>query len=714
IEYLSATYGEDNVQLFLQDYSRKLLPYFLLNSSAKKAFGKDFQMLWNDFQQYLTTRFDSEITILNQQAVIGRDLDNNPFLQITATGTDGLLVNRNNGEDRAVIAILNAKDLNKDNLNWQEVVNTKGVTAIDQHAHGGLAVSRIVSYADGRQLNDIFLYQNSGWIQLTERQRFRKVRWMPDGSQLLASRKVDGLSELWLLGIQSGAQPTQVWQGEQDVVLGAFDVAPSGDYLVAAVKRPLQGWNLERLDLNERQWQPLTDSRATENSPVFLPDGRIAFSADYDGIYNIYVMEEETRDITQWTREIGGAFEPQWQPGLGLVYQAYGTEGYRLRYIEQPQPLSVFAINRQQGRYDYPPAITENVEKSEPEAYSPWPTVRPHSWFPLIQVDDVSTQAGVITSGSDALGRHNYLLTAAWDFKNDLANVNLIYGYDNRWVLAVESSHNFDTFTQDNSEDYRITRDDFALIQRNYLLTAWEDQLSLHAGVVWDKESLVSQPDFSNIGNYRETHEALTGLALTFDNREAYLNVPGIGWGHYVDLIAETNDLFNADYSGEKYQAQWSGTWDLPGRTTLTARLGLGYADDSAKAFRLGGYDTSEETRLFGRDTQALRGYDESVQRGHQYATQRLELETWLARAERNWSLYPVGLGDISGSLYVDSGAAWDTRKDAKQLTGVGTQITIETKLGYNLTLPVTFGYAKGLDSDKGKNQFFVRIASFF
>ena len=238
------------------------------------------------------------------------------------------------------------------------------MTAIDQHPHAGLAVSRIVSYADGRQLNDIFRYQNSGWTQLTERQRFRKVRWMPDGAQLLASRKVDGLSELWLLDTQPGAQSTQVWQGEQDVVLGAFDVASSGDYLIAAVKRPLQGWNLERLDLNKRQWQPLTDSRAIENDPVFLPDGRIAFSADYDGIYNIYVMEEESREITQWTREVGGAFVPQWQPGLGLVYQAYGTNGYRLRYIEQPRPLSVFAIDRQQGRYDYPPAITENVEKS--------------------------------------------------------------------------------------------------------------------------------------------------------------------------------------------------------------------------------------------------------------------------------------------------------------------------------------------------------------
>jgi len=178
--------------------------------------------------------------------------------------------------------------------------------------------------------------------------------------------------------------------------------------------------------------------------------------------------------------------------------------------------------------------------------------------------------------------------------------------------------------------------------------------------------------------------------------------------------VIETNDLVNTDYSGAIYQAQWLGTLDLPGRTTLTARLGAGYADSGAKAFRLGGHDTAEETALFGRDTQALRGFDESVQRGHRYATERLELTTWLGRVERNWSLFPVGLGDISGSLFVDSGAAWNAGEDVDQLTGVGGQLTAEVKLGYNMTLPISLGYAKGLDSEDGKYQSYITMQSAF
>ncbi|WP_019614729.1 PD40 domain-containing protein [Psychromonas ossibalaenae] len=713
IEYLADTYGEDKLQLFLQNYSRKLLPYFLLNKSAKQVFGKDFLVLWSDYQSYLNKRFAEQINSLEQQAVVGNDLQKNVFLQVTAAGSNGLLVNRNNGEDRPDIAVLNLKE--DKTSDWQTIVNSKGVTSISSYPNGGLAASRQISYADGRVLNDLFVYQNGNWKRLTQRQRFRKVAWMPGGKQLAASRKVDGLSELWMIDAQSGEKQTQLWRGEEGLVLGAFSVSPDGYYLAAAVKRPNQGWNLERLTLNRADknylhWQALTDSKAVENSPVFLPDGRIAFSADYDGVYNIYLLEPQSSTVTQWTRETGGAFAPQWQPGLGLVYQAYSTDGYVLRHIEQPQSLSVSAVDSYQGRYDYPDAVLEKSEKSEPQSYSPWSTLRPRTWLPILSFDDMSSRAGIIFNGSDALGRHNYQAAADWDFKNSLAAYNLNYQYDNRWLVSAQRSHSFTGFSENGRKEYRVTRDDIVTVQRRNIFTALEDNLRLHAGMVLDKESLVEEPNFSSIGQYRAADEALAGLALTFDNREGYLNVPGTGWGNYADLVVESNELFSGDYSGQKYQAQWLGTLDLPGRTTLTARLGFGYADSGAKAFKLGGYKTAEEALLFGRDSQALRGYDESVQQGDRYVVQRLEVNSWLGRVERNWSLFPVGLGDISGKLFVDSGAAWHDGQDVKQLTGIGGELTAELKLGYNITLPVTVGLAKGLDDKYGKYQGYMQL----
>ncbi|MCW8328375.1 hypothetical protein MD588_06095 [Photobacterium sp. SDRW27] len=709
IEYLTLTYGEEKVQQFLQSYSRRIIPYFLIHRTARQTFGKDFDTLWQDFQSYLETEFSPQLAQLQQQSVTGKDLQLTPFLQVVSASEQGLLVNRNNGDDRPEILILSPEQ-----AEWQSVTASKNITAMASHPQSGLAVSRIVHYADGRSYNDLFVFRDGGWQQLTERQRFRTVRWMPDGNQLIASRKVAGVSELWLLDAEPSGESVRIWRGDLETVLGNFDISPTGKDLVAAVKRPRQGWNLEKLDLITHSWTALTDTKASESSPTYLPDGRITYSADYDGVFNIYVFDEHRNQVEQWTRETGGAFQPVWQPDAGLVYQAYESQGYQLRYLAEPEVLSTQSIEDLQGRYNYPPAVDLTAEKNEPEPYSPWSTLRPHNWLPLIFADDVRTQLGALTFGSDALGRHSYQLTATWDVDNELADFNAVYSYDNRWLFTLNSSHSFDKLTFDNDSGYRITRDDYMLVQRSHILTAFEDQLSLHAGGILDKESLVSQPDFARMIAYKESNETLAGLALTYDNREAYLNVPGIGWGHYLDVVAETNELFNSDFEGQKYQAQWKGTWDLPGRMTLTARLGGGYADDEAKSFRLGGNDLIEESRLFGRDIQALRGYDESAQRGHRYATQRLELKTWLTRFERNWSLYPVGLGDLSGSVFVDSGAAWDSGDDIKQLTGAGVQMTLEAKLGYNLTLPVTLGYAYGFDDEEGKDQVYLSVSGSF
>lgn len=717
IQYLSETYGEEKVQAFLTGYSRRIIPYFLLNRTARQSFGKDFNALWLDFQAYLEKEFAPQLAQLKQHSVsgkevgkeTGKELQPTPYLQVVAHSQSGLLVNRNNGEDRPEIATLDPE-----NGEWTSLTASKDITAMSSHPQSGLAASRLVHYADGRSYNDLFLYRDGQWQQLTERQRFRNVRWMPDGKQLIASRKVAGVSELWLVDVQSIDQaqaPVRIWRGDSETVLGTFDISPTGNDLVAAVKRPRQGWNLEMLSLDSKTWQPITDTKAAESSPSYLPDGRILYSADYEGVFDVYVLDQSRGEVEQWTRELGGALRPVWQPGTGLVYQAYETEGYQLRYLPTPRVLSTQPIETLQGRYDYPPVVEQVVEKGEPEAYSPWSTLRPHNWLPLVYIDDARTQIGALTFGSDALGRHNYQLAATWDFDNELVDANLVYQYDNRWMAVLSSSHDYDKTTFEGRSDYRITRDDYFVLQRNHIVTAFEDQLSLHAGGVLDKESLVSQPDFASMIAFRETNETLAGLAVTFDNREAYLNVPGIGWGHYLDVVAETNALFDSDYDGQKYQAQWKGTWDLPGRTTLTVRLGGGYADDDAKRFRLGGKDLFEESRLFGRDTQALRGYDDSVQRGQRYATQRLELETWLGRIERNWSLYPVGVGDVSGSVFVDSGAAWDSGDDHKQLTGVGAQITVEAELGYNLTLPMSLGYAHGLDSNLGKDEVYFTVS---
>ena len=580
MEYLSETYGEEKLQVFLKKYSRKILPFFLLQSTAEKSFGKDFSELWSGFRTYLNNRFAGEIKLMQAQAVSGEAISTAPFLQTTTVSRNGLLVNINNGEDKSEIKRLSLDSTTPLNPPaWTSVAREKNIIDMDNSDNNGLIVSRLIPHIDGRAFADLYLYAQGEWRQVTQRSRFRKVRWLKETPYVIASKKQDGLSELWKLNTQDKADMQRIWLGDTDVVLGGFDVSADGNTLIASIKRPNQGWNLEQLNLHTYQWTALADSKATENNPSYGADGKIIYSADYDGIYNIYSLDSKTGLVHKLTQEVGGAFSPQWQEGVGLIYQSYSADGYTLRTLKNPQTITEFAIETQDARFDYPDPVKSIAGKSEPEAYSPWSTLRPRTWLPVFSSDDQQTIFGASTNGSDALGRHNYTVTASWDSKNEVGAYSLLYQYDNRWSVQLERSHAFSTFTEQGKETFRIEQDDSALLQRSNIFNVFEDNLSLNAGLFWDSSREIEKPDFGVSTPYVNRKETLTGLAVVFDNREYFLNVPGVGWGDYADLVAETNELISSDYQGEKYQGQWATTWDLPGRTTVTMRLAGGYAD---------------------------------------------------------------------------------------------------------------------------------------
>lgn len=704
-QYIAQTYGEQAISRYLNKYSRQIIPWIMQNHVARGVFGKSFPLLWNDYRNWLIQRFVRSGEVLQASAVAGEAL---PVLAdrrqvITARGAQ-LLQLRNNGEDRPQL------------LRWQHgaagwsaqtLTSASGVTDMDMAEDGTLVAARLLNHADGRDLDDLFLWsEDNGWQRLTDNMRLRKVRWLADGQQLIASRKLHGLSELWLLDRHGGQQ--RLWQGSSNTVLGDFDVSADGQWLVAAVKRPQQGWNLERMNLASRQWQALTDTRATENSPVCLPDGRVLFSADYDGVYNLYVLAPDSGRLEQWTRVVGGAFSPRWLNGE-LVYQQYTAQGYQLMSLT-PEPLQVLSLASLQGRYNYPQAVTADVA-SETHDYSPWPTLAPTWWWPVVEMTDYSSSVGLATSGNDAVGRHAYSLTASWDFRQNWADFSGLYQYDTRWLLLWNRTHSYHDLNLNVDDDYLAVREDLLTLQRDHLWDAAEDHLQLHLGLTADHEKVIRSPALVTTGSGYE--ETLAGVALTFDNRELYRNVPGIGWGTYADLVYESNDVLASDFDGGQWQASMKHTFDLPGRRTLALGLAGGYADRGAEPFVIGGMN-GEEILLFGRDEFSLPGYDRAIQIGHKYYNSVLRYNQFLVRTERNWGMIPLGLGDWSAGIWVQSASAWFREQHRPQLTSVGAELGVDLVLGYALPLPLRIGVAQGLDADVGITEGYLRLEAAF
>tara|TARA_R110001583_G_scaffold194069_1_gene364180 strand:+ start:814 stop:3633 length:2820 start_codon:yes stop_codon:yes gene_type:complete len=711
IDYLARTYGEKRLQRYLQQYSQQILPYIMQNYVAETVFGKNFTRLWDDFRKDMLVRFkaDPEQTYIDGRSIADSGIRTLPT---TALG-DQLFVNYANDEDRAELRVYSsAVNTNSGALvDGKFLTYTKGITDLDVNAAGVIAASRRISYSSGRLENDIFVWQNNDWTRLSEGQRLRKVRWLPDGQHLIASRMVAGISELYSLNLNGDM--SLLWRGIAGDVLGDFDVSPDGLSVAASLKRPDQGWNLELFSIADYSWKPLTNTLSIESAPEYTPDGSLLFTADYDDVFNIYRRTSEG-GITQITQVESGAFLPRWRNG-SVVYQQYTANGYQLREIplQAVLPPALAVTDMPTGMHNYPNPVGTSANVSEAKPYSSLSTVRPYYWFPAWEITDTNSRVGLQTGGMDALGRHIYSLLLLRDFKQDVWEGTAFYSYDPRWTLSWDRSHSY-RFPFSDVIDPIVIRDDTVRGERNYLLRALEDQLSLSAGLSYSNKSLVRAPEEITIVGPRDISQGLAGLALIFDNRETYLQSTGVGWGHKIEIVAETNDFLESAYTGWQYQADWEFSFNIGGRHSLTLSAGGGWADDTAGTFILGGLSPQEDLQRFGRDELSLAGYEQGVAIGHFYDRERIKFTAWLGRIEDNWNVWPIGAGDVSLSFYAESGAAWFREQDRQALPAIGMELTIEALIGYRLILPIKAGVAYGIDDTLGETQTYLRTAWYY
>lgn len=765
-QYLAQNYGQESIQAYLKIYSGQILPAIMQNSTLEKVLDKSFDEVWSEYQVWLEKKFAADIKQLKNAALQGNfispesiNLDRGLFKDaVNSHGSDFFYIH-NNGEDTPE---LRSYSFTTDTF----VAKTENAIAVAVNDQKDVVISRQIAWADGRSWADLFLLTEGvfgkQWQALTHKSRLRNVRWL-NNELMIASRKVHGISELVL--INKLGEIHSLWSGDDETtVIGDFDVAERSasaatevGYIVAAVKRAGQGWNLERIAINKSKgdkskedelssyalsryelahWQPITDTKAVENSPQILADGRILYSADYDGIYNIFLFDPATSKLQQLTHMLSGAFEPKYvqkDEKQLVIFQAYTADGFEFRQLDLDQILQgeqsaskqknsnlKLDLADKQGRYNYPAPFTIDVDKTAPEPYSPWSSLLPRWWLPYYLVTPEATQVGLTTGGTDALARHNYSVSLGFDWENQLADMSFYYAYDNRYQFSFQRSHDYFDVNNDETPDLIIEQDRW-IFARNHIFNALEDQLSLSAGIVVeregsiDRDNLLSAVCITANGASKTCKKTLTGLGLKFDSREGYLNSPGFSSGRYVDLVYEHNEAFSglldSDYEGGVLQGQWQEVFDLPGRRSLSLHVLAAQADIDAERLTVGGEDRFSELSLFGRDDFALRGYPSSVQGGNLINVNRINYTQWLARIDKGWGIWPIGAGDISTDIYLDYGSAWQEGNSADYLTGIGIDFKIEVLAFYNVMLPIKLGFARGLDKELGEDRINLAIS---
>lgn len=719
--FLKETYGEEKLQAWVEEYSNNLLPFFI-NTNADQTFGKDLSVLWQEFQQWLEARFQPQIDSIKARGItqaeqVSPDAYRTGSVHVfkKATGDEVYYV-RNGGYKRASLARINA------NGTQEDLVELNGGANLDGHASAGLLLTQTEYCNNYTAYKDIYRYipQSNELKRLTECGRYLFASWHPNGRQMVAVHHDASRFELHLLDSEAKLQQV-LWQADDGEIIGELDVSPAGESVVATMWRRGEGWNLERFDLTSKVWNKITTGSNITASPRFDSAGNILFSLEHEGAYNLFRYYTDNGNIEQLTNLVGGAFQPdQAEVGEPIYYTGYSAQGtaiYKIddKAITAPAAAATVFESKPLQIIDY--AAASHAEND----YSPWSNMYPRWWFPVFGFSEQRSEFGVTTTGADALGIHNYSLTASYDSKREQAAGQINYFYADRLFL---SAIRLNEITLDASSKLnRISNRDIASAVLAFPNTYFQTRSNVLLSVIYDEtkdaELAVGAVPLESF----EDH--ILGLAWLYDSADRNPLAISLVDGMKLKLVAEDSDVLHSDFSGQVYTLDWRQYIRTGKESVLAIRFLQGWGSDQPRPFKLGGEGVDADAigilsgfdneAVFNQRSYALRGYQEGLPqlRGRRAQLLTAEWRFPLQRVEKGIMAPPIGIMQWFANVFAEVGSAYQESPET-YYSSAGVELTADINLFYHLVLRTRLGYAHGFDKALGDDRVYLKIGSSF
>ena len=718
MKFLAEKYGEEKMQAWIEEYSDNLLPFFI-NTNAKQVLGKNLTPLWQEYQQWLQEKFQPQIKAIEAKGIragkqfsLGAYRTNSVRAVATAEGEKIYYVSEN-GYQRATLMLADAEG------NVQELARLNNIVNLDVHPQAGLLLTQNEYCNRYTIFSDIYRYdENKKKLKrLTTCGRFLYASWFPDGRLMAAVQHDAHQFQLQLL--DADAKLKQVlWRAQHGEILGQIDVSPDGSNIVASIWRRGKGWNIELFNVKQQRWKNITTGASIATSPQYTPDGKIMFSLEAGGVYNLQRYDPESAKTEQLTNLVGGAFQSSQASIDGPVYYAgYSAQGYAIYKLEDVTGFSITppADDKQLQLIDY------DIKSYQPRDYSTLSNVYPRWWFPTALFTEQRSELGLTTAGADALGLHNYFVTASYDFKLDKPAANISYAYVDRLFISAAKIN--DINLNANGVVNRITDRSIASVVLAFPQYKIQSQSNLLFSVVYDNTADGERA--VGVMPLQDFEDNLLGVAWLYNSTNINpLSISPVD-GLKLRLVAEDSDLLNSTFSGQIYTLDWRQYIRTGKESVLALRFVQGWGTDRPRPFELGGEGSNADavSILFGTTNQpvfdqrsyALRGYKEGLP---QLRGRRAQLLTgeWrfpLQRNERGIMTPPVGLMQWFGTVFAETGSAYQS-SPGSYYSSAGIEIDADINIFYGAILRTSLGYAHGFDSDIGDNQVYLRIGSSF
>ena len=742
-DYLAQTRGDSSIRDFVERSSRTPLPFFLTPVS-RSAFGMSFQTAWERWTAALSRDLGPaaapmagwrELTRTGRVAAFPRWLSDTTLIYAGSKGREvsASYVVGADGKERRL--------------------GRRNGTSPNTRLPDGSIVFAQPDYLDLYHIRtDLYVEKNGSQSRLTRGARLSS----PDvhgAGEIVAVQDVPGSTRLVRLSLRA-PRVTPLTVQSLDVQWSDPRWSPDGTHIVA-VRQTSGSSELVVLDANGKIRSVFGAQEAINSSPSWSHDGRqIFFSSERTGSSQVYVADAPHGNeageaafagvsrpaIRRLSSASTGLFSPEQSPnGAELAAVLFRGDGYHIGVAPARQAETAAVPSRISPRASCTNCVTSagadtaSAWTGSARRYSPWRTLLPTYWLPVIESsEEDGTGFGAATSGNDVIGRHTYVAEALFNTKYSEQSALLWYRYAGLGLplldlyTAQTYSHE-GVFSGDEVSSKRVgslsERSRIASLQAVFLRPRFRTNFAASLGGEVESESYSTDPDtlLPRLPKFFQKEKTYPGIvgAMSFANTRR------------PALSISPEDGFAAGVTArQRWQSGTSGTatrsvvgitsafksLDLPGfaHHVFALRGAIGVADERATTrFSAGGisgtslevlpgYAVGEQRRAFG-----VRGYPAGAEGGIRAYAATAEYRLPLTAPSRGFRYLPLFIDKTSLTLFHELGRAYcpaDALKsggicrardvNTPTMSSAGAELNIDTGVALDLQARIRFGVA--------------------
>lgn len=729
-DYLSRSRGPKAISDFIDVTSSSVFP-LSLNAKSKRAFGISFENAWKDWSDSLVRSAPAAslpVPGWRQLTGDGRYVSSPQWLSDTS-----LIYSASNG--REVSAAYSMSSAGR----VERIGRRNSLGPNTPLAGGGILFSQPDYIDPFHYRNDLYVERGGRQTRLTRGARLSSPDARSDG-EIVAMQVIPGSTRI----VRVSRDGTRIWAitaGDGATQWGEPSWSPDGSRIAALRLRRGGFSDIVVLDTLGRVTDVVVSERTIAGSPTWSPDGLgILFTSSRSGITQAYVVASTGGGgLRRLSSSSTGVFSPEPSPnGQTLALLDFRFDGYHLGIAPLPAgnsstsgelPIASQRANCARCVVAAASAPAETLIQASPSrSYSPWQSLVPTYWEPIIEGSTESgTALGAATNGNDIVGRHAYYLSAVWNTKYHEGDALAAYQYGGLGlpVLNFSAEQAWEHFPVFNRS--RVEVGDLARRSRIY-----------GAAATFVRPRARTYSSFSTGGEVESRSHGTTPdtlisrLPSLFAEMRRYPSVfASAGWSNTKRpalSISREDGVSLGATARQRWQSGASSTRSVVAVTTgyksldlkgfahhvLAVRAAAGIADERAiSTFSVGGLNGGSVEVLGGaglggeRRTFGVRGFPPSAQQGIRAFAGSVEYRVPLAAPSRRYPYIPLLVDRISFAGFADAGRAYCTGSGgagsivcggenvrAPWLGSAGGELNFDTAIQYDFPARLRAGFA--------------------